>query len=345
MPTLHIDTEAVGQNAEKVAALLRVHGVDLVGVTKGCRGEPQVAAAMLAGGATALADTRDLNLLRLRDALPQAELHRIYLPPRLATFEPGDVTYVSSAGGAAAVAAAPLHQVCPVEGSARIDSAKHHHEVMLQVETGDMREGVPQSRLLDLARMVMASGRLQLRGISTNYACFQGAPAGIKRSVEAVAQAAAELRDAGIEFDRVSGGNSSVLSLLMRGETLPTEITEIRCGEALLLGHESLLYQPVPGCAVACRLWGEVLEEYTKPAREGGQKRLILGLGRQDLGSGAVTFVEPGLSEIGRSSDYLVVEVRPAARGVGVGLCLEMIPSYEALVAAWTSPYVKLCLR
>ena len=31
-------------------------------------------------------------------------------------------------------------------------------------------------------------------------------------------------------------------------------------------------------------------------------------------------------------------------RGVPVGTMIEMIPSYEALVAAWTSPYVELRL-
>ncbi len=46
----------------------------------------------------ALADTRDANLRRLRSALPEAELHRIHLPSYKESFEPGDVTYVSSWG-------------------------------------------------------------------------------------------------------------------------------------------------------------------------------------------------------------------------------------------------------
>lgn len=303
----------------------------MVGVTKGCLGEPAVGAAMLAGGAVALADTRDRNLRRLREALPHVELQRIYLPSVRGPFEPGDLTHVSSGHAAGAVAA------CARAGAPR--------RVMISLETGDAREGVPAGLLPELAQQVCAEPRLRLVGLSTNYACFQGAPTGIRASLEAVARAARELREAGIEVARVSGGNSSALALVLQGEDLPEEVTELRCGEALLLGQEALTYQPIPGCGCACTLRAEVLEEYTKPPHSDGRRRLVLGLGRQDLASGTVHFCDPGLSEIGRSGDYLVVEAGRECPGYGIGTDIDMIPSYEALVAAWTSPYVELRLR
>ena len=177
MPELRVDVDAIGRNTEVVASLLRGRGLRLVGVTKGCLGEPRVAAAMLAGGAIALADTRDLNLARLRAALPAAELHRIHLPSLTEPFDPGDVTYVTSREGAAAVAA--------------LGSAGAPRRVMIQVETGDEREGVPAEALLELAAAIAAEPRLALEGVSTNYACFLGAAEGIETSVEAVAKAAA----------------------------------------------------------------------------------------------------------------------------------------------------------
>jgi predicted amino acid racemase len=331
MPELHVDTQIIGQNAEEVARLLRGQGIDLVGVTKGCLGEPAVGAAMLAGGAVALADTRDRNLRRLRDALPHVELQRIYLPSVRGPFEPGDVTHVSSVSAAVAVAA------CASAGTPR--------RVMISLETGDVREGVPAELLADLARRVSADSRLRLVGLSTNYACFQGSSSGIRASVEAVARAARELRGLGLEIPRVSGGNSSVLALVLQGVELPEEVTELRCGEALLLGQEALSYRPIPGCGCACTLRAEVLEEYTKPPHSDGRMRLVLGLGRQDLASGAVRFCDPDLSEVGRSGDYLVVEAGRECAGYGIGTDIDMIPSYEALVAAWTSPYVELRLR
>jgi predicted amino acid racemase len=92
-------------------------------------------------------------------------------------------------------------------------------------------------------------------------------------------------------------------------------------------------------------LRAEVLEGYTKPVREGERRRLVLGIGRQDLGSGSVRFLDAGLRELGRSADYVVVEQDGGDRRVDVGDMVHMIPSYEALVAAWTSPYVELRLR
>ena len=350
MPELRVDVDAIGSNTEAVAALLRSRGLALVAVTKACLGEPRVAAAMVAGGAVAVADTRDANLRRLRSALPGVELHRIHLPSLVEPFEPGDVTYVSSREGASAVAALGV-PAAPGGGTAgdlpavKAGTTEGRRRVMIQVETGDEREGVPPDALVDLAVEIAGDRRLRLEGVATNYACFRGAPEHIRESVETVARATSMLRAAGLPVERVSGGNSSLLYLLTEGEDLPAEVTELRCGEALLLGHDALYYRPLPGCRTeACVLRAEVVEEYTRPAAGGRAHRLVLGVGRQDLGSGAVRFEQAGLTEVGRSADYLVVEAEREYSNVPVGTMLDMIPAYEALVAAWTSPYVELKL-
>jgi predicted amino acid racemase len=332
MSELLVDVDAIGRNTEAVASLLRGCSLDLVAVTKGCLGEPRVARAMLAGGAVALADTRDQNLGKLRSAFPGAELHRIHLPSISKPFDPGDVTYVTSPQGAAAVAV--------------LGSTVSPRRVMIQVDTGDEREGVPPEQLLELADAIAAEPRLRLEGVGTNYACFRGEPYGIDSSVEGAARAARALRAAGYQTHRVSGGNSSVLWHLKPGDMLPAEITELRCGEALLLGHDALFCEPVPGCrADACIIKAEVLEGYTRPGPLGQAERLVLGIGRQDIGGGRVAFREPGLAEVGRSSDYLVVEVAPGFPAPAPGSVIEMLPAYEALVAAWTSPYVEVKYR
>jgi len=330
MAELLVDLNGIRQNTAAVAALLRERGLRLVGVTKGCLGDARVARAMLEGGAEALADTRDANLRRLRAAHPDVELHRVYLPPLSGSFESGDVAYVSSVEGARAVAG-------------QAGGAGEPRKVFLMLETGDYREGVSEEGLESLARAVAADPRLELAGVATNYACFQGEPHGIRSSVEAVAAAARRLRACGWHTPSVSAGNSSVLALVRSGERLPPEVTELRCGEALLLGQDALVYQPLPGCRQdACRLRVEVLEGYTKPARDRAVRRLVLGVGHQDVGSGPVRFVEPGLRDLGRSSDYLIVGVDAGGPDMGPGDHAEIVPSYAALVAAWTSPFVEV---
>lgn len=329
MAELRVDLEGVRRNAAAVASLLSSRGLRLIGVTKGCAGEPRVAAAMLEGGAAALADTRDRHLRRLRDALPGVELQRIYLPPLRGDFEAADVCLVSSAEGAARVA--------------ERGAAGSPREVMVQVETGDLREGVPASDTLSLLRSMALDPRIGPVGLSTNYACFAGDAAGIEASVALFAEVVREARAAGFPCARVSGGNSSLLALLVDGRELPAEITEVRCGEALLLGRDALLYRPLPGCRPdAVLLRAEVLEGYTKSSPGGGSRRLVLGLGHQDIGAGVVSFREPGLRELGRSSDYLIVEAAPEAPRLALGDSLEMAPDYVAMTAAWTSPFVEV---
>ncbi|MBN1628579.1 MAG: hypothetical protein JW990_02340, partial [Thermoleophilia bacterium] len=68
----------------------------------------------------------------------------------------------------------------------------------------------------------------------------------------------------------------------------------------------------------------------------------VLGIGRQDLSTGTVRFTRPGLREVGRSADYLVIEAGKDCARIPMGTMIDMIPSYEALVAAWMSPYVTL---
>lgn len=277
-------------------------------------------------------------------------MHRIHLPSCAEPFEPGDVTYVSSREGARAVAAlGPVATGVP--GAAAVlrstggAGTSRRRRVMVLVETGDQREGVPEEGLLGLAAEIALDSKLRLEGVATNFACFRGKPEGLRGSVEGVARAASTLRAAGLPVERVSGGNSSLLHLVVAGEELPAEVTELRCGEALLLGHDALYYVPLPGCSTdACLLRAEVVEEYTRPAAGGPAFRLVLGVGRQDLGCGPVGFAEPGLCEIGRSADYLVVEAGREYSRVPMGTMIDMIPTYEALVAAWTSPYVDVKL-
>lgn len=329
MTELLVDLAGIRQNTAAVVASLRERGLRLVAVTKGCLGDGRVAQAMLDGGAAAIADTRDANLRRLRAALPGVELHRIYLPPLSDDFESGDVTYISSLEGARAVAAR-----APAGGRRRL---------VLMLETGDYREGMIEQGLEQVAHAVTGDPRLELAGVATNYACFQGGADGIRDSVEAVAAAARRLRARGWDTPSVSAGNSSVLALVRAGERLPPEVTELRCGEALLLGQDALLYQPLPGCRQdACTLRVEVLEGYTKPASGATARRLVLGVGLQDVGSGALRFVEPGIRDLGRSSDYLVAGIDAGGADVGPGDHVDMVPSYTALVAAWTSPFVEV---
>lgn len=335
MAELRVDLDGIRLNTMVVVRLLARAGKHLVAVTKGCAGDVRVAGAMLEAGAVALADTRDAHLRCLREAFPGTELHRIYLPSFSSPSVLGDINYVSSIDAAGRVA----EQGRPSSPCG----------VMVQEETGDLREGVPAEALLPLLEAVSADPRLELLGLATNYACFDGDAAGRGASVETLVEAVRGARIAGFEVPRVSGGNSSLLSLLADGVGLPSEISELRCGEALLLGREALWYRPLPDCRRdAVLLRAEVLESYTKKndtKKNAPGPRLVLGLGHQDIGVGQVEFLSSELREIGRSSDYMVVGVAPGASSVPrPGDIVEMLPGYVAMTTAWMSPFVEVLI-
>ena len=67
-PYLTIALDKIEHNARSVTALCRRRGIAVTGVTKGVRGHPAVAKAMLRGGVASIADSRLRNLKRLRQA-------------------------------------------------------------------------------------------------------------------------------------------------------------------------------------------------------------------------------------------------------------------------------------
>lgn len=111
-------------------------------------------------------------------------------------------------------------------------------EVMIEVETGEERTGVLTAEAaLGLARFILESPGLRLRGIFTHEGHTYGAPtqeacAELSRiSQEEVLAIAKYLRDNGVEVSEVSiGATPSV----MLGEVLPG-VTEVRPGTYILM--------------------------------------------------------------------------------------------------------------
>ena len=64
---LTIDLKKITDNTRKTLAICRQLDLEVVGVTKGVFGMPQVARAMLAGGIEILGDARLDNIARMRE--------------------------------------------------------------------------------------------------------------------------------------------------------------------------------------------------------------------------------------------------------------------------------------
>jgi len=349
-PRLEVNLETVQANAEAVVTACRRRGVEVWGVTKGTLGCPRVGASMLRGGVAGLADSRLGNLERLRRKLGRGvPLMLLRLPsPRQAdaVVELAEVSLNSEEETLAALAAAAARRGIK-------------HEVILMVDLGDRREGVLPPDLVPLAEAALAGKYLSLAGIGANFACYGGViptPANLSELADLAVRVATET---GADLRVVSGGNSTSLRLVQEG-SLPEAVTQLRVGEAILLGREPSTGEALAGTRQdGFRVIAEVIELKRKPSSPRGsiardafgrrpafvdrglRARALAALGVQDLGAGQLVPEDEGIAVLGASSDHLILDVTEAAGTVRVGSRLAFFPNYGALLALMTSPHVE----
>jgi predicted amino acid racemase len=345
-PRLEVDLEAVEHNAAHLVGLLAPRGIRVIGVTKAVLGWSPLAEALLRAGVAGLGDSRVENLAALRLGGTEAPLTLIRAPM---------LSQVDRVVRTADISlnTEPIVLRSLSEASGRLDVG---HGVVLMVELGDLREGLPVDDVVDAARTVDGLPGITLAGLGTNLACQSGvAPdqtnmdqlSALVDEVEAVT---------GRTLATVSGGNSASLGWAM--STIDVgRVDELRLGEAILLGVDPLDRQPIDGLRTdAFRLVAEVIEVKTKPSSPWGSlaqtafgdrpptrpgsstaRRAILALGRQDVDPDGL-LPPAGITVCGASSDHLVVEVGDI--DVQVGDELAFRPDYSALLRAATSPFV-----
>ncbi|MCL6450186.1 MAG: alanine/ornithine racemase family PLP-dependent enzyme [Acetobacteraceae bacterium] len=341
-PRLRVDLKKLEYNARELTGRCRRLGIAVVGVTKACCGHPWVAQAMLRGGVAGLGDSRLENLQRMRRAGVRGPFTLLRFP--------------SPRGAAAAVSLAEVSlnsepQTLLALSKAAL-SARRVHGVVLMVEMGDLREGLWPSELSAVARFSARLPGIRLLGVGTNLACLGGALPTPEKLERLVSLARGLRRELGLPLPVVSGGNSSSLLLLEQG-AMPRGITQLRLGEAILLGRETACGRVLPGLwADAFELEGEVIEVKAGPPESPGSpggpgrgRRALLALGRQDADPEGLVPLEAGIEVVGMSSDHLVLDVTRLRRPLGVGGRVGFALRYGALLAAMTSPYVAKVFR
>ena len=348
-PYLTIDLDKIEHNTQAVVSLCQSHGIEVTGVTKGVCGQPEVARAMLRGGISSLADSRMENIHRLQAAGIHTRYMLLRLPPLSGVEEVVGMIDVSVNSEIAVVDA--LSKIACRRGTV--------HDVMLMVELGDLREGIPPDELLPFVRAVMQFPGIRIQGIGTNLACFGGVVPSTDNMTRLVELASAVEKLVGYSLEWISGINSSGLDLLVAGET-PKRINHARIGEAILLGRETVHRRPWPGTFQdAFLLHTEILELKKKPSLpvgarsedafgelpefqdRGEMRRALLNVGREDVVIEGMTPIDPQVRILGASSGYLVVDMTRADKAYGVGDELSFSLNYASLLRVSTSEYVK----
>ena len=347
-PFIEIDLGKITANATLLTEFCRKQGIEVVGVTKACCGDSAVAEAMISGGVQMLGDARVQNLCKLRAAGIQAPLMLLRIPM---PSEAGEVVQIADCSLVSELAT--MYQLSQAaRRSGRI------HKIVLMVDMGDLREGVVPQKILPLPQQSLLFPGTRLQGVGVNFACYAGltpTPDILNNLVGLTREVREKLA---LDLPVISGGNSANIELLLSGG-MPPEITQLRLGESILLGRETIRRSPIPGAYQdAFTLHTEVIEVQEKPSAftgkpckdafgnmpvvqdRGIRKRAIVAIGRQDVSLEGLQPLLPGVEILGGSSDHLILDVTEAASEVYVGqeLCFSL--EYAALVHVMISPYV-----
>ncbi|MHC4894865.1 MAG: alanine/ornithine racemase family PLP-dependent enzyme [Planctomycetota bacterium] len=349
-PRLEIELDKIQHNARFLVQRLSKVGVSVTGVTKATLGSPEIARVLLEAGVQGLGDSRIENIEGMRRESVGASMTLLRSP--------------LMSQGHRVVASADVSFNTEIDVIRMLSVAAKRigkpHGVVLMVELGDLREGLLPGDLASTVRQALRLPNITLDGIGTNLACQNGVVPDARNMAELSTLADSVEAEFGIQLGVVSGGNSANLTWSLSGANLG-RINDLRLGESVLLGRETLAREPIPGLHTdAMTLVGEVIESKPKPSQPWGEfaqtafgegtpradrgevSHAILALGRQDIDPDGL-LPPKGIEILGASSDHLVVDCGTLRLPVGSEVRFQL--DYSALLRAMTSPFVAKVMR
>lgn len=349
-PRLVIDLEKIRHNARTLVERLRRRGISVTGVTKATLGSARVATALLEAGVKRLGDSRIENIEAMHLARVPAPMELIRSPM---------LSQVKRVVRHADMSCNTEMDVIR-ELSHEAQRLGLPHGVILMVELGDLREGIMPDDLICHVRESLRLPSIVFKGIGTNLACRSGVSPDGRNMAMLTALADTIEGKLNHPVEIVSGGNSANLEWALSGADTG-RINDLRLGEAILLGCETLHRQPIAGLHTdAITLCAEVIEAKIKPSMPVGTiaqsafgkappaidrglvTQAILAVGQQDIDPSGLRAPD-GIDVMGASSDHLILESEHRQLAVGAEVIFQL--NYSALVRAMTSPFVAKAMQ
>ena len=350
-PQVEINLGAIRENTRKIVKLGESRGFDIVGVTKGVCGDPEIAKAMIDSGINILGDSRISNIMKMRNAGIHAE-YMLIREPMLSEAEKV-VKYADYSLNAEIETLKKLSQWAKKYNKI--------HKVIIMVDVGDRREGLLPSQVEIFLEKAKNLSGIKISGLGTNMVCFAGVLPTYKNQQKLVDVAKRAKKILGHEIEIISTGGTEVLTLVEKN-ILPKGINQIRVGEAILLGTMGTFNRIIEFLRQdTFILKAEVIEIKKKPSMPEGprglnalgkkisiedkgiQKRVIIALGVQDTEIDGLVELSSSATILGGSSDHIILDVGNLDVSIGdiISFRLKLPSNYWAMLKAMTSPYVE----
>ena len=235
------------------------------------------------------------------------------------------------------------------------------HNILLMIDLGDLREGIfyqDEDIIFETVEEILTMKNINLYGLGVNLTCY-GAIIPKHDNLSNLVAIARKIEDRfGIKLKMISGGNSSSIYLIGKGE-LPEGINNLRLGESFLLGNDTAYGEKLPGtCSDALVLEAQIVELKEKPSLPIGEvgvdafgqkpyyedrgiiKRAIIAIGKQDTDIDSMQPLDPQVEILGGSSDHIILDVTKSEREYKVGDIVQFVVGYGGMLKTATSPYV-----
>lgn len=345
-PFIELDLAKIYHNAKTLVQLFNSQHIEIMGITKVVLGNPIITKALTSAGIKYIGDSRIENIKRMIKAGINAEFVLIRTP-----FRSNVKQVVKYADISFNTELSIIKKLS--ENAVNLNKV---HQIILMIEMGDLREGILKTDIEQMIQNILPLKGIKIRGIGTNLACFGG--------IKPTALKMKELSDIAmfiekkfrIKLELISGGNSANFEWFQEIKNR-NRINNIRLGEAIFLGRETLYGNPIKGLYQdAINLITEVIESNKKESVPDGEicqnafgqipsfkdkgiiSRAILGIGRQDVDVNGLTPLTD-VNIIGSSSDHIILEITKSIINVGDKIRFKL--NYSALLSAMTSPFVK----
>jgi ornithine racemase len=341
-----INTKKIRHNTKTIVEISKKVDITIFGVTKATCGDTKIAEEMIKGGVAGIADSRLDNIKEMTKQKICTDFMHLRTP--MSTEIKDVVKYADISLNTETKIIQKLSEGAVKQGK--------KHKIILMVEMGDLREGIPPKELDDVIQKIKKLAGVKIYGIGMNLACFGGVvptQEKISKFLEIVEKTE---KKHNINFEMISGGNSANIPLLLE-KSKKTKINNLRIGEAILLGLETVNRTAIPDTYQdAFILEAEIIEYKQKESKPCGKitqnafgetpeyedigkiNRAIIAVGKQDTIPNDLIPLDKDIEILGSSSDHILLHLKN--NKYSVGDIVKFKPRYGALVGLYTSKYV-----
>ena len=352
-PRLVIDMEKLRGNIDGVAKIAKDQGgCSLMIVTKAlCADEKVVEMIASHPAVDYLADSRVQNIKKNYETIKANGKQSVLLRLPMASEIEEVVKYVDISFNSEMSTLEMLNEEAAKQGKV--------HKAVLMIDVGDLREGIffqNEEEIIETAKKINDMANVELYGVGVNLTCY-GAIIPKNDNLSIICDFASKIEETtGAKLNMISGGNSSSIYLVGKGE-LPEKINNLRLGEAFLLGNDTAYGERLEGTVDdALTVEAQIVELKEKPSLPIGEvgvdafgqkpyyedrgiiKRAIIGIGQQDMTADSMYPIDERIDVLGASSDHMLLDATKADYKVGDIVSFKL--GYGSVLKAATSEYV-----